>query len=99
MSRISPDASGSPKPNRTRLGIWLAGIYLFLAVALFILTAMAMNPSDDGLEWTPFWFMALPWSRISPQLLFPGFLFNAVLLFSAGTGLQLLGRLVRRLSS
>jgi hypothetical protein len=80
-----------------RLGAWFAVVYLALVLAVFAVTAIETQPSNVGLDWIPFWWLALPWSKMSPRLLFPGFLINAALLWILGTAIEALVRGLRSL--
>jgi hypothetical protein len=84
--------TGKPRPRR--LGIYLAAIYILIVVAVYIGT-VSSRP-DDGMEWIPFVFLSMPWYAMSPNLLFPGFVANAGLLFLAGTLIQTMWRRMRR---
>jgi hypothetical protein len=68
----------------------VGGIYLFLATALFILTALGSDKT--GLEWIPFAILTMPWSRFNFALAIPGALLNAVILWALATALQVLFR-------
>ena len=79
-----------------RLGLWLGGFYVFLAAALFILTALTTKPGNVGLDWIPFVLLAMPLSLIDERFAIPGVLLNGVTLWCLGTVLQLFFRRVRR---
>ena len=49
-----------PESRPLRFGFWLGGIYLFLATALFILTALTTTAGNVGLDWIPFMMLAMP---------------------------------------
>jgi hypothetical protein len=74
------------KPRFFRLGICLAGLYAIVVVAVYCL--IRSSPPDDGLEWIPFVMLAMPWFRIAPELLIPGLLLNAAILYGIGAFVQ-----------
>lgn len=78
------------KPNR--LGICFAVTYLVIAVAVYTITAVTTKPSNVGLDWIPFFMLAMPWSKIDARLLLPGLIINAGILYLLGT---LLGKFRR----
>jgi len=48
------------KSGPPRLGLWVGGIYFFLAAALFTLTILTTKPDNVGLDWIPFVMLAMP---------------------------------------
>jgi hypothetical protein len=80
---------------RRRLGLLLAGIYLALAAGLFLFTELTTKPGNVGLDWIPFMLLAWPWSFMSPNMLIPGVLINAGLLWLIVTLIQLCIRAAR----
>lgn len=86
---------GSQKAHqmRNRIGIWFAAVYVLVVITAFVVTAINTLPGNVGLDWIPFWSLALPWSRISMQMLLPGFLINALIFYLLG---WMLGALTRR---
>lgn len=68
---------------RSRAGVYVAGVYILLAVGIFVLTAFGHH--DDGMEWIPFALLASPWFQIGQRLLIPGLIANAILLYAIGT--------------
>jgi hypothetical protein len=83
---MSTQSEAAPLRSRHRLGICLAAGYIVLAVAVYML--IASRPPDDGLEWLPFFWLGMPWSRLSQGFLIPGILVNAVLLYFCGFLIQ-----------
>ncbi|UWZ82210.1 hypothetical protein [Occallatibacter riparius] len=81
--------------RRPRLGLWLAGIYLGMAVGLFVITMLTTEPSKVGLDWIPFLMLAMPWSHRDMALAGPGLLLNAAILWAIGTAVQVLVRNLR----
>jgi hypothetical protein len=83
-------------PKRpARFGLWLGGIYLLLATGLFILTVLTTTPDKVGLDWIPFFFLSMPWSRMEPRFAIPGVLLNGAILWALGTAFQKLIRYSR----
>jgi hypothetical protein len=78
------------RPNR--LGIYAAATYLFIAALVYVLTAYTGKADSSGLEWLPFFMLAMPWPRIDARLLLPGMIINAGILYLLGT---LLGKFRR----
>jgi hypothetical protein len=81
---------------RSRLGSWFAGIYAVLVVAVFALTAATTKADNVGLDWIPFVMLAMPWYRLNPYLLFPGFIANAIILYVVGALIEKLWRAVAK---
>ena len=75
-----------------RLGLWLGGFYVFLAAALFILTALTTKPGNVGLDWIPFMILTAPWSGMDTRLAIAGVLLNGVILWGFGNLLQVFFR-------
>ena len=70
------------RPNR--LGIYAAATYLFIVVLVNLLTAYTGKPDGSGLEWIPFFMLAMPWPKIDARLLLPGLVINAGILYLIG---------------
>lgn len=87
---MGTQSEAAPRRSRNRLGIGLAAGYIVLAVAVYMLTVS--QPPDDGLEWLPFFGLAMPWSALNQSLLIPGIIVNAVLLYLCGFLIQLAWR-------
>ena len=79
-----------------RSGIYAAAFYVVIVVAVFALIAANTKPDNVGLDWIPFVMLAMPWYRLNPQLLIPGLIANAVILFLLGTLLDWLMRYIFR---
>ena len=75
---MSTQAPTTPKQLH-RLGIGLAAAYILLAAGVYLL--IASQPSDDGLKWLPFVWLAMPWCKLGAFFLIPGVLINAGLLY------------------
>ncbi len=71
----------TPKSRPLHFGFWLGGIYIFLATALFLLTALTTKPGNVGLDWVPFMILTAPWSGMDAHLALPGVLLNGVILW------------------
>lgn len=79
------------RPNL--LGIYIAGTYAVLVVAVYTITAFASIPSlggkptEFGYEWIPFLYLAMPWALMHERLPFLifGFIVNAGALYMLGT--------------
>ena len=83
---------GEPKSRPLRFGLWLGGMYVFLATALFILTALTTKPGNVGLDWIPFMILTAPWSGMDTRLAIAGVLLNGVILWGFGNLLQVFFR-------
>ena len=75
-----------PQRKRNFGGIYLAGTYIVLVSAVYGLTAYSsyMHP-DDGMQRIPFALLASPWFEMSQNLILPGLIVNALVLFAIGT--------------
>ena len=81
----------APKARRTRLGIWLAAVYIALVAAALDLATIG-KPDEFGFRWIPFVELSMPWFAFlehffTPDYLLPaipGFVLNAGILFFAG---------------
>ena len=80
-----------------RLGIVLAILYLLLVTAIY--AVIALQPANDGLEWLPLFWLAMPWSGIGKDLLIPGILLNTVCLYAGGIVASILCRWIRQRGS
>jgi len=81
----------APKGRRTRLGIWLAAVYIALVAAALALATIG-KPDEFGFRWIPFVELSMPWFAFlehffTPDFLLPaipGFVLNAGILFVVG---------------
>lgn len=73
-----------------RAGFCAAAIYVLIVVLVFSVTAYNTKPSNVGYDWIPFVLLSMPWYRLDPQLLFPGLIANAGLMYLLGTLLDTL---------
>ena len=56
-----------------------------LIFVVFALTAYTTKPNNVGYDWIPFILLAMPWYRLNTQLLLPGLIANASLMYLLGT--------------
>jgi hypothetical protein len=87
---VSNQAETTPRRLPHRLGIGFAAGYLLLAAAVYAL--IASHPPDDGLEWLPLVWLAMPWFKLGQAMLIPGILLNAAILYLCGVLIQLVWR-------
>lgn len=92
---MTVEPASLPAHRRARLGLWLGGMYLLPATAVFVLTVLTTTPDKVGLDWIPFMIIAMPWSGLNQTFAIPGVLLNAVILWALGTSLQVLVRYFR----
>jgi hypothetical protein len=86
----------APKRRRSVLGACLAGAYLVLVIAVYVLIASVTKPDNVGLDWIPFVMLAMPWYALAPQLLIVGFIVNAAILYFLGAIIEIVWRSVTR---
>jgi hypothetical protein len=63
-------------------------------VTVFAVTAYTTKPGNAGYDWIPFVLLSMPWYRVNPQLLLPGLVVNAALLYALGSLLHAFWRRV-----
>ena len=80
-------------------GFCVAAAYVLIVVAVLVLTALTTKVSDVGLDWIPFVLLAMPWYAFHNQLLLPGLIANAGLLYLLGTVLERFSRRLGRRKS
>jgi len=86
------------KGHWSRLGVWLAIIYIATVVAVYFLTALTTKPDDVGLDWIPFLMLSMPWWYVFTRLITPNSLLPAIPGFILNAGiLYLLGMLIGNL--
>jgi hypothetical protein len=80
-------------------GLCVSATYILVVVFVFALTGLTTKPSNVGLDWIPFFVLAMPWSFLSQRLLLPGLILNAGLMYLLGALFHTLWRCVTRQSS
>jgi hypothetical protein len=71
-------------------GFCVAATYVLTAVVVFALTTYTTKRDSVGYDWIPFVLLAMPWYRLNTQLLLPGLIANAGLMYLLGTLLHAL---------
>ena len=90
------DLRATLKNRVNRGGFCATTIYILIVAAVFTFTAYNTKPSNVGLDWIPFMLLSMPWYGISTQLLLPGLVANAVLMYLLGTLLDSFWRWLTR---
>ncbi len=69
-----------------RDGSVLAGIYAVIVLVVFGITALTTRPDNVGLDWIPFFMLAMPWATMgkAQEFLIPRLIANALILFTIG---------------
>lgn len=65
-------------------GFCVAATYVLIVVVVFAFTASTTKPGNVGYDWIPFILLSMPWYGLSPRLLLPGLIANAVLMYLLG---------------
>jgi hypothetical protein len=66
-------------------GFCVAATYVLVVVVVFAVSAYTTKPGNVGYDWIPFVLLAMPWYRLHTQLLLPGLIVNASLMYLLGT--------------
>ena len=83
-----------PQGRLDRLGIFAAGIYLFLVGVAVALGAFGGNSGSMGFEWIPLIMLSLPWRNLgsAQEFVIPGLIANLFLLYFLGIFVEMVRR-------
>ena len=82
-----------PKKRHNLIGVYAAGSYVFIVVALGGLTAYSSYAHpDDGMQWIPFMLLASPWVEMNQHLLIFGLIVNTIFLWAIGSLIETIRR-------
>jgi hypothetical protein len=65
-------------------GFCVAATYVLVVFVVFAFSAFTTKPDNVGYDWIPFVLLAMPWYRLNTQLLLPGLIANAGLMYVLG---------------